>query len=195
MENFRKTVYLLNELPFLTRKSILLTNWVQGLYCKLWSAFSWTSIYGLGAKNQSYGLKWKKQGGITYSSQRQWLHSSVGYLERRTGTTRSWVQTPLKSWLFQASVRNCLNCAHNCDDHSLLDNLHYLDWENKFSIMFMISLGNWIELESTLQSQSVRTLEYRALTQTITAHLVPERDIINSGLLWKAPCQQDWEQL
>jgi len=23
----------------------------------------------------------------------------------------------LKSWLFQASIRNCLNCVHNCDDH------------------------------------------------------------------------------
>ena len=31
------------------------------------------------------------------------------------------VQTPLKSWLFQASLRNCLNCVHNCDDHGLLD--------------------------------------------------------------------------
>ena len=26
------------------------------------------------------------------------------------------IQTPLKSWLFQASLRNCLNCVHNCDD-------------------------------------------------------------------------------
>ena len=32
---------------------------------------------------------------------------------------RSRVQTPLKSWLFQASIR--LNCVHNCDDHSLLN--------------------------------------------------------------------------
>ena len=32
---------------------------------------------------------------------------------------RSRVQTPLKSWLFQASLRNCLNCVHNCDDSSL----------------------------------------------------------------------------
>ena len=30
-------------------------------------------------------------------------------------------QTPLKSWLFQASIRNCLNCVHNCNDHSSLD--------------------------------------------------------------------------
>ena len=38
-----------------------------------------------------------------------------------TGIARSRVQTPLKSWLFQASVRNCLNCVQNCDDHGLLD--------------------------------------------------------------------------
>ena len=28
----------------------------------------------------------------------------------------------LKSWLFQASLRNCLNCVHYCDDHSSLGN-------------------------------------------------------------------------
>ena len=56
------------------------------------------------------------------------INSSVLYnghcsswLERRTGIARSRVQTPLKSWLFQASVRNCLNCVLNCDDHGLLE--------------------------------------------------------------------------
>ena len=34
---------------------------------------------------------------------------------------RSRVQTPLKFCLFQASVRNCLNCVQNCDGHGLLD--------------------------------------------------------------------------
>ena len=28
---------------------------------------------------------------------------------------------PLKSWIFQASIRNCKNCVHNCKGHSLLD--------------------------------------------------------------------------
>ena len=28
------------------------------------------------------------------------------------------VVTPLKSWNFQASLRNCKNCVHNCEDHS-----------------------------------------------------------------------------
>ena len=44
-------------------------------------------------------------------SQCQWLHSSVGI-------ARSQVQIPLKSWIFQASLRNCKNCVHNCEDHS-----------------------------------------------------------------------------
>ena len=47
--------------------------------------------------------------------------------------------------------------------------------ENKVSKMFIISLGNSIEQESTLQSQAVCTLEYRPLNQPITAHIVPER--------------------
>ena len=34
---------------------------------------------------------------------------------------------------------------------------------------FFISVGNWIELESTPQSQAVRTLEYGLLNQPITA--------------------------
>ena len=46
--------------------------------------------------------------------------SGLSWLESRTGIARSRVQTPLKSWPFQVSNRNCLNCVHNCDDQSLL---------------------------------------------------------------------------
>ena len=49
------------------------------------------------------------------------------------------------------------------------------DRENKVSKMFIISLGNGIELESTLQSRTVCTLEYTPLNQPITVHIVPER--------------------
>ena len=45
----------------------------------------------------------------------------ISWLECCTGFAKSRVQTPLESWLFQAFIRNCLNCVHNCDDHSLLD--------------------------------------------------------------------------
>ena len=39
--------------------------------------------------------------------------------------------TPLKSWLFQASLCNCLNCVHNCDDHGLLDSLLMLHFPDR----------------------------------------------------------------
>ena len=48
------------------------------------------------------------------------------------------------------------------------------DWENEDRKMFIISLGNWTELESRPQSQAVHTSEYRPLNQPITAQLVPE---------------------
>ena len=45
------------------------------------------------------------------------MASWLSWLVFRTGIVRSRVQTMLKSWLFQASIRDRLNC----DDHSVLD--------------------------------------------------------------------------
>ena len=54
-------------------------------------------------------------------SQRQWLHSSVGRASHRyrevTGSSPVEVLN-----VFQASLRNCKNCDHNCEDHSSFDN-------------------------------------------------------------------------
>ena len=53
-------------------------------------------------------------------SQRQWLHSSVGRASHRyrevTGSSPVEVLN-----FFQASLRNCKNCDHNCEDHSSFD--------------------------------------------------------------------------
>ena len=52
--------------------------------------------------------------------QRQWLHSSVGRASHRyrevTGSSPVEVLN-----FFQASLRNCKNCDHNCEDHSSFD--------------------------------------------------------------------------
>ena len=41
----------------------------------------------------------------------KWPAPNVSWLERRTGITRSRVQTPLKCWLFAGFyIRNCINC-------------------------------------------------------------------------------------
>ena len=49
--------------------------------------------------------------------------SWLSWLEHRTSITRSRVQskTLLKSWIFQASIHNCIHCIHICEDHRLLD--------------------------------------------------------------------------
>ena len=69
------------------------------------------------------------------------------WLERRTGIARSRVQTPLVL-TFLASIRNCLNCVHNCDDHSLLD------FKIRSSIyeIFRISLHNNTNVSSGTES-------------------------------------------
>ena len=46
---------------------------------------------------------------------------------------RSRVQTPLKSWIFEASKHNYKNCVHNSEDHSLF-------WKRFFPIGIGISL-------------------------------------------------------
>ena len=50
------------------------------------------------------------------------LASNLSWLERGIGITRSRVQSQSKSWIFQASIRNCINCVHNYEDQSLLEN-------------------------------------------------------------------------
>ena len=46
----------------------------------------------------------------------------------------------MKSCLFQASIRNCLKCVHNCDDQSLLD-LDHVDNNNEpGEIFFSLSI-------------------------------------------------------
>ena len=46
------------------------------------------------------------------------------------------VQTPLKSWLFQASLRDCLNCVYHCDDHSSLDFISAVQYMKHFIYHF-----------------------------------------------------------
>ena len=32
----------------------------------------------------------------------------------------------LESLIFQASIHNCKNCVHNCEDHSLFDLIYFV---------------------------------------------------------------------
>ena len=98
---------------------------------KLWSSQLWTQFKQLRTE------AWKSQ-------------DFNGVWTRDLAMSR--VQTPLKSWLFQASICNCLNCVHYYDDHSSLDfksavqymkhfmSLHIVLWLWKYSPMIMSSI-------------------------------------------------------
>ena len=73
-------------------------------------------------------------------SQRQWLHSSVGRASHRyrevTGSSPVEVLN-----FFQASLRNCKNCDHNCEDHSSFDILLLTIITNNKLLLFCITRG------------------------------------------------------
>ena len=54
--------------------------------------------------------------------QRQWLHSSVGRASQWHRYREVTGSSPVEVLnFFQASLRNCKNCDHNCEDHSSFD--------------------------------------------------------------------------
>ena len=55
---------------------------------------------------------------------------------------------PIKSWLFQASIRNCLNCVHNCEDHSSLEKLYWLHLTSKVHVKPHLKLKFWVVWEN-----------------------------------------------
>ena len=62
----------------------------------------------------------------------RWLSGFKAQLVRASHRYREVTgSNPVKSWLFQASIRNCLNCVHNYDDHGLFDySLCYIQLES-----------------------------------------------------------------
>ena len=46
------------------------------------------------------------------------------------------VQTPLKSWIFSGFLRNCINCVHNCEDHSSLETV-IVGWIKAIKVEFV----------------------------------------------------------
>ena len=55
-------------------------------------------------------------------SQRQWLHRSVGTASHRYREVMASSPVEVLNF-FQASLRNCKNCDHNCEDHSSFDKI------------------------------------------------------------------------
>ena len=86
--------------------SLLLSTWSKS--SKLWSSQLWTHFKQLRIE------AWKRQDFMGFEPVTS---------RYRCDAFTNWAMKPLtlRTGLFQASIRNCLNCVHNCDDHSLLD--------------------------------------------------------------------------
>ena len=106
-----------------------LTNWAMKPLtlgaCHFWALMFpwgmnqwWNDIWNGSYMNCGYEIKWSYDPRSYELNFCNCVEKPVSWLERRTGNARSRVQTPLKSWIFQASLRNCKNCVHNCEDHS-----------------------------------------------------------------------------
>ena len=91
------------------------------------------------------------------SSQRQWLHSSVGrasHRYRREVTGSSPVEVLN---FFQASLRSCKNCDHNCEDHSSLDfisavHIWFISYASFTSTHLLININKKLAKHVTLLS-------------------------------------------
>ena len=77
---------------------------------KLWSLQLWTQ-FGQVVWTRDRAILVRRSNQLSYEATDVGSWSFVGI-------ARSPVQTSLKSWIFQASLRNCQNCVHNCKDHS-----------------------------------------------------------------------------
>ena len=111
------------------------------------------------------------------------------------------VQTPLKSWLFQASIRNCLNCVYNCDDHSLLDNNRWLHSHRRVESGRNIQTPgcSWKWWYPTQQNQKEIRKEYLRRVRLILRTEVNGRNKIEGGNSLAVPVVQysfgiiDWK--
>ena len=95
------------------------SEWIISYHISVFTLGMWSDI-----RNISYFTSHSFLTGSLESTNDQLPTSVASYLswlERRLSIARSRVQTPLKSWLFQTSIRNCIDCMHNCEDHSWLD--------------------------------------------------------------------------
>ena len=86
---------------------------------KLWSSQLWALFLQLRReawKIQDFNGVWTRDFAIPVrrSNQLSYEATDVG----SWSFVGSNSPVPLKSWIFQASLRNCKNCAHNCEDHS-----------------------------------------------------------------------------
>ena len=101
---------------------------------------------------------------------------------------RNGVTTKLKSWLFQASTRNCLNCVHNCDDHSSLDfnsavqyMKHFIYHFTKFSLLKWAFFSRCILLRIQKMSQMKWRSDHRSCDCDLSNRKVSPKNVFGAS--------------
>ena len=124
-------------------------------------------------------------------SQRQWLHSSVGRASHRyrevTGSSPVEVLN-----FFQASLRNCKNCDHNCEDHPSFDIISLsLTLPNFNSIRWYIFLyhSSNVWLRSTMHCVN----DIKTVDATRTFHWKSCNPVIHGLYLVIGRGQKNWK--
>ena len=111
---------------------------------------------------------------------------NVSYIELRIWN----VQTPLKSWLLQASIRNCLNCVHNCDDHGLLEIFLLclfcprLEWEYLCPALLVVLMTVLMVFHKILGS--AKSMSFHSFSQNPTIYAKSSHGSLHEKLLVSA---------
>ena len=82
---------------------------------------------------------------------------------------RSRVQIPLKSWIFwRLLLRNCINCVHNCQDHSSLDKILLLISQERKTLRNRTgnSSNTWKLIDRIIEFNRYEYIFYRDLAPT-----------------------------
>ena len=123
-------------------KWIIYMNCGYEIKWTVWSSQLWTQFLHLRKE------AWKKSGlqrGLKPVTSRYCCDAPTNWamkpLTLGAGHLRvlMWVQISLKSWIFQASLRNCKNCFHNCEGSQL----HLISYQQFIYDPFHISFHRW----------------------------------------------------
>ena len=97
------------------------------------------------------------------------------------------VQTPLNSWLFHASTRNCLNCVHNCDDHSLF--VISVCWASIFLQVNMVKTKVANRLHASTVAKSLLVRQHLVRQDKQCYDYTPSKELIDTACFWQCHSQ------
>ena len=121
-------------------------NIYSNLKYSILSSFNLSSIKNTKSSSSAFGLTDKyvhciafiMKGALPYHCFFLNGYSLSAQKKKKKLCNNNCCQLEVSFWLFQSSIRNCLNCVHNCDDHSWLDFKSAVQYMKHFIYHFTI---------------------------------------------------------